>query len=69
MSGKACDPAVYQQIIPLMLNGASVPGTVRILGIHPNTVCATIKKSTRMVRVNPVYLGKDLSLGLKMDKS
>ncbi len=43
-SRKACDPAVRQQILPMVLNGAGVRDTARVLGINRNTVSATFKK-------------------------
>ena len=45
-SRKACDPSVQKQIIPMVLNGAGVRDTARVLGINRNTVSATIKKKS-----------------------
>ena len=45
-SRKACDPSVQKQIVPMVLNGAGVRDTARVLGINRNTVSATIKKKS-----------------------
>ena len=45
-SRKACDPSVHKQIVPMVLNGAGVRDTARVLGINRNTVIATIKKKS-----------------------
>jgi transposase-like protein len=41
---KARDPLVKEQITQMVLNGAGVRDTARILGINRNTVSAQFKK-------------------------
>jgi transposase-like protein len=43
---KACDPSVQKQIVPMVLNGAGVRDTARVLGINRNTVSTTFKKKS-----------------------
>ena len=68
-SRKACDPSVQKQIMPMVLNGAGVRDTARVLGINRNTVSASIKKSQQVLNVHPAYSHKSLALILKVDES
>lgn len=67
---EAADPAVQQQITPLILNGSGVRDTARVLGINRNAVSAHLKKTSQVVRVNPAYQPScdQISLILKVDE-
>ena len=43
-TNKACDPAVQGQLIQLVINGAGVRDTARVLRISRNTVSSQLKK-------------------------
>lgn len=50
---KACDPSVQKQIVPMLLDGARVRDTARVLGINRNTVSATVKKKSASTQRSP----------------
>ena len=43
-TSKACDPVVQGQLIQLVINGAGVRDTARVLRISRNTVSSQLKK-------------------------
>ena len=53
----------------MLLNGAGVRDTARVLGINRNRVSATLKKSQQVLNVHPAYKHKSLTLILKVDES
>lgn len=50
---KARDPLVKEQIIQMVLNGAGVRDTARVLGVNRNTASAQFKKRNEVVHVAP----------------
>ena len=42
---RACEPGVKEQIVDMAMNGSGIRDTGRVLGVGPNTVSSTLKKS------------------------
>ena len=59
---------VKEQITRMVLNGAGVRDTARVLGVNRNTVSAQFKKSIEAVHVNPLYVDRVLKMSLEVDK-
>lgn len=55
---KARDPLVKKQITQMVLNGAGIRDTARVLGVNRNTVSAQFKKRSEVVHVNPSYVDR-----------
>ncbi|MBC3787748.1 hypothetical protein FHK02_4280 [Spirosoma sp. LMG 31448] len=52
----------------MVLNGAGIRDTARVLGVNRNTVSAQFKKSSEVNRVNPLYVDRGVKMSLKVDK-
>ena len=65
---KARDPLVKEQITQMVLNGAGVRDTARVLSVNRNTVSAQFKKSNEVVYVNPLYVDRGLKTSFKVDE-